>query len=337
MPKRILLISLGSIGRRHLRNTKELLPDAELCVWRHKPGDIPAEAEGVAMVYSLQDALAFAPDAVMVSSPASFHGVQCAPFAQDGTPIFVEKPLEASVAGLPPLQAALEVGQGLLFVGYVLRFQPIMAALRDVLMSGVIGEVRTAHISTGQYLPDWRPDSDYREGVSAKADLGGGVLLELSHELDYARWFFGPPSSVTAEAGKMSALEMDVEDSATVIYGYLDKRVTISVDFLQRVAVMTLKVVGSEATLEADLIAETARIVAPSGVTDLHLPQLAQGNEMYLRQFDAFFAKAFADYAPRFDGSREIGFATFEDAAAVLGLVDAAKRSAASGQRVAGG
>ena len=228
----------------------------------------------------------------------------------------------------------MDAGKGLLFVGYVLRFQPIMAALKSILDSQKIGVVRTAHIATGQYLPDWRPDADYRDGVSAQASLGGGVLLELSHELDYARWFFGQPQTVTSEAGKLSDLDMDVEDSATVIFGYPKTRVTINIDFLQRVAAMTLKVVGSEATLEADLVAETARICAADGVRDLDLPKLTQGNEMYLRQFDAFFTQAFEDYTPVFEESRNSAFARFEDALAVVELVEAAKQSAAAGKRV---
>ena len=107
MARRILLVSLGSIGRRHLRNTQALLPEAELCIWRHRPGDTPPEAEGIPVVYSQAEALAFAPDAVMVSSPASFHAVQSAPFAAKGVPIFVEKPLEASADALAPLETAL--------------------------------------------------------------------------------------------------------------------------------------------------------------------------------------------------------------------------------------
>lgn len=334
MERRILLISLGSIGHRHLRNAKELMPDAKMCIWRHKPGDIPPEAEGISVVYSEADAFDFAPDAVMISSPASFHAAQCTPFARQGIPIFVEKPLEVSSAALEPLKAALDHGKGVFFVGYVLRFQPIMAALKDFIDSQKIGTVRTAHIATGQYLPDWRPDADYRDGVSAQAALGGGVLLELSHELDYARWFFGQPKTVTAEAGKVSGLDMDVEDNATVIFGYPQARVTINIDFLQRVAAMTLKVIGSEATLEADLIAETARVNAPSGVEELDLPKLSHGNEMYLRQFDAFFTQAFAEYAPRFEGSRDSAFARFDDALAVVELAEAAKQSTATGRRI---
>ncbi|WP_299968632.1 Gfo/Idh/MocA family oxidoreductase [uncultured Roseobacter sp.] len=332
--KRILLVSLGSIGRRHLRNIKTLMPGAELCVWRHKPGPAPAEARGLQVVHTAADALAFAPDAVLVSSPAAKHAAQCSPFAERGVPIFVEKPLETSVDKLAGLEAALQRGQGLLFVGYVLRFQPIMAFLKDALASGCVGEIRTAQISTGQYLPDWRPGSDYRDGVSARADLGGGVLLELSHELDYARWFFGHPRSVTAETARLSGLEMDVEDHASIILGYDQRQITVSVDFLQRVPCMTLKVVGSAGTLHADLIEETAVIATPDGQQDLTTPKMEAGNDMYLCQFDAFLDRAFDDYVPQYDASEAADFARFEDARAVLELVDAARQSSLSGKRV---
>ncbi|MGZ2259826.1 Gfo/Idh/MocA family protein [Roseobacter sp. A03A-229] len=333
-PKRILLISLGSIGRRHLRNIQTLIPEATLCVWRHKPGSLPQEADGVEMAYSLANALAFLPDAVLVSSPASMHAAQCVPFAERGLPIFVEKPLEISADALPPLEAALAKGNGLLFVGYVLRFQPILGFLRHSIHEGLVGEVRTAQISTGQYLPDWRPDSDYRDGVSAQSKLGGGVLLELSHELDYARWLFGHPATITAETGHISALDIDVEDQATIIYGYPDRQVTISIDFLQRVPAMTLKVVGAEATLYADLIEETAELRTPEGRQVLDVPKMETGNDMYLRQFDAFLGHAFDDYVFQSEASAKAGFATFGEAKAVLDLVDAARMSARTGQRI---
>ncbi|QJF52873.1 Gfo/Idh/MocA family protein [Roseobacter ponti] len=334
MARRILLISLGSIGRRHLRNVRKMLPDAEICIWRHRPGDTPSEADGAAFVYSAEDALSFAPDAVLISSPASFHAEQCALFCARGIPVFVEKPLEVSQSRLAPLHAALSTGGGKLFVGYVLRFQPVMAALRQALDDGVVGKVRLAHIATGQYLPDWRADADYRDGVSAQAALGGGVLLELSHEVDYARWFFGQPQSVTAETGRFSGLDMDVEDAATMVLGYPDKQVSITVDFLQRVPAMTLKVTGSEGTLHADLITETARISTPAGEQVPDLPKMESGNEMYLRQLDAFLCEAFDDYAPAFEGSRNSPHAGFEDAGAVLGIVDAARLSALEGRRI---
>lgn len=332
--KRILLISLGSIGCRHLRNIRTLMPEAVLCVWRHKQSARPTGLEGIDIVYSLADALAFTPDAVLVSSPAPFHAEQCAPFAELGLPVFVEKPLEVSTAALLPLEKAMAKGKGLLFVGYVLRFQPILAELRERIDDGIVGVVRTAHIATGQYLPDWRPDCDYRDGVSAKSELGGGVLLELSHELDYARWFFGVPETISAQLGKFGELDMDVEDNATVICGYRKQQVTVNVDFLQRVPSMTLKVVGAEGTLHANLIDETAVVLSPNGKVQLELQKMENGNEMYLRQFDAFLSRAFSDHKVHYEGSATAPFATLDDARGVLEMTDAARTSSKTGRRV---
>lgn len=337
MTKRILIVSLGSIGQRHLRNARDLLPGAEFAVWRHNKSAGVSEAEtDVHTVYSAQDAIDFNPDAVIVASPASTHVEKAAPFIDRGVNVFIEKPLEIHSDKVSGLAQRCAAGGGFVMIGYVLRFQPIMSAIKSFLAEGGVGDVRTALMQTGQYLPDWRPSDDYRNGVSAQKDLGGGVMLELSHELDYARWFFGEPESVIASLGRLSQLDIDVEDSAHVLYEYTDKRVAIQIDFLQRVARMHLQVIGSEATLEVDLISETGTLfepAAPSG-RKIEFPRQATGNEMYLRQFDVFFAKSFAEYVPRYEGSRAYdGYAKVDDAIAVLRLVDAAKQSNIEGRR----
>ena len=74
---------------------------------------------------------------------------------------------------------------------YNLRFLPSLQAYRERIQFGVIGKVLSVRCEIGQYLPSWRPGSDYRQAVSASRALGGGALLELSHEIDYLRWIFG--------------------------------------------------------------------------------------------------------------------------------------------------
>lgn len=338
MTKRILIVSLGSIGQRHLRNARELLPSADFSVWRHNKNAGVSEAEaGVETVYSLEDAIGFNPDAVIVASPASTHVEKAAPFIDRGVNVFIEKPLELHSGKVEGLSERCAAGGGFVMIGYVLRFQPIMAAIKAFLADGGVGEVRTALVQTGQYLPDWRPSEDYRKGVSSRKDLGGGVMLELSHELDYARWFFGEPDSVMASLGRLSQLEIDVEDSAHVLFEYADKRVAIQIDFLQRVARMHLQVIGSKATLDVDLISETGTLIEPGAPAgrEVEFPKQTTGNEMYLRQFDVFFTNSFSDYDPRFEGSRDYNeYATVADAMSVLRLVDAAKESNSEGRRV---
>ena len=90
-------------------------------------------------------------------------------------------------------------------VGYNLRYLPSLSRFRDLINEGLVGGPLSVRCEIGQYLPNWRPDTDYRTGVTARSDLGGGVLLELSHEIDYLRWIFGEVEWVSSWVG-MSAI-----------------------------------------------------------------------------------------------------------------------------------
>jgi predicted dehydrogenase len=335
--QRILCISLGSIGKRHLRNVRSLLPNARIAVWRqHSRSDVvPDGADEVAT--DLQAALAFAPDAVLVSSPASEHIANARPFAQRHVPLFVEKPLAANSEELGNFSELSATSRGFMMVGYVLRFLPALHAIKKHLQDGVVGQIHTARIEVGQYLPDWRPGGDYRENVSSQRKLGGGALLELSHEIDYATWLFGWPQSVLCSTARLSAMEIDVEDSAHLMLEYPDKRVSLQLDFLQRVATMAVQIVGSKGTLMADLIKEELRLIDPAHPTGrlLDATKLPNGNDIYLRQFDFFFSKALPHYVPVYKQTPDFDqWAGIEHSEKILKLVDIAKQSSDSGTRL---
>ncbi len=334
---KILCISLGSIGQRHLRNTRALLPDAEIAVFRQYTRADSVVPEGAnKLLSSMDEALQFAPDAVIISSPASEHIKNALPFLDNDIPLFIEKPLADNSEEIANFLKAAKHAKGFVMLGYVLRFLPALHVIRSLLADGTLGKVHTARIEVGQYLPDWRPESDYREGVSAQKKLGGGALLELSHEIDYATWLFGFPSSLQSSRETLSALEIDVEDSAHITMEYPDKRVAIQLDFLQRVANMAVQIVTEKGTLYADLIKETLHFItpeAPDGVT-IDANPLPNGNDIYLRQFDFFFAKSLGNYQPKYDES--VDFTEYSDvmhAASVLKLVDLAKEASDKGQR----
>ncbi|BDW90347.1 Gfo/Idh/MocA family protein [Thalassospira tepidiphila] len=340
--KKILLISLGSIGRRHLKNTRELLPNAEIAVFRQytkNDGVVPVGAD--ILLGSIGDAISFAPDAVIISSPATEHVRYSLPFIERGIPVFLEKPLSHTSDHIDEFATIVTESNVFLMIGYVLRFLPILHEVRSLMAAGTLGRVLTAHVEVGQYLPDWRPETDYRLGVSAQKSLGGGCLLELSHELDYATWLFGLPDSVICSASKLSDLDIDVEDSAQVFLEYGpqngSKTVHVQLDFLQRTANMFLQIVGTEATLQADLINENLLLKTPSNPngTAVDATRLENGNELYLRQFDYFFSRSLKAYQDRFEET-----ASFKDAvdvrhaANVMRLIDLAKASNAKGKRL---
>lgn len=334
---KILCISLGSIGKRHLRNARTLLPEATIAVYRqHTRENSPAPEGANMLLSSFEEAIAFAPDAVLISSPASEHVANALPFVQKNIPLFIEKPLAARAEALGAFPAACAASKGFIMVGYVLRFLPALHAIKAYVESGLLGKVHTARIEVGQYLPDWRPADDYRKGVSAQEKLGGGALLELSHEIDYATWLFGFPQSLQCSRAQLSDLEIDVEDSAHILMEYPDKRIALQLDFLQRNANMAVQIVGEKGTLMADLIKEELTLISPEHAQGkrLQAEKLPNGNDIYLRQFDAFFARAIAGYAPRYEQSKDFAsFATIASATSVLELVDAAKKASDTGTR----
>jgi predicted dehydrogenase len=177
--------------------------------------------------------------------------------------------------------------------------------------------VVTVLAEVGQYLPDWRPGTDYRKGVSARKDLGGGVLLELSHEFDYLRWFFGDFEVAYCHAGSTGVLDIDVEDRADVIMaGGNDIVANLHLDFLQRKPTRTCKVIGSDGTLVWDAIGNSVALYGHGKSELLFEDKAGDRNQMYLDLLARFWRVSRGDAAPL------IGL---EHARQTLRLVDQAK------------
>jgi predicted dehydrogenase len=150
------------------------------------------------------------------TGPASIHLSHAHEAAAAGAHLFIEKPLANTADGIPSLLAECRAKGLTVLVAYNFRFYPPLQILRDAVLSGRIGRVVSVRAEVGQYLPDWRPGADYRQGVTARAELGGGALLELSHEIDYIRWIIGEVTAVGARVARLGNLEIDVEDVAEI-------------------------------------------------------------------------------------------------------------------------
>jgi predicted dehydrogenase len=249
---RILLVSLGSIGRRHLANLRQLEPDAEICILRRAIDP----ALGAKQIITLEAALAFAPDAALICSPAPQHVAVATALAARGIALFIEKPLSHDLTGVTELLTLAREKSAPLMVGYCLRYFAPLREMRDQVLAGKIGRLLHIHAEVGQHLADWRPGSDYRASVTAQKKLGGGALLELSHEIDYALWFGGEVESVTAQLGTVGILGVDVEDTTDLQLRFRNGVLgTIHLDLLQRPPRRICRIIGTEGTLTLDLLA----------------------------------------------------------------------------------
>jgi predicted dehydrogenase len=288
-----LIVGLGSIGRRHLANLRRLAPAADITVLRHASASdadtIPHGADRV--VHDLSDALAADPGFAIIASAAPFHVPAAAVLAAAGVHMLIEKPLADSLDGVDDLLEACARERVVLMVGYHLRFDQSLLRVRREINDGAIGRVVGIRAEVGQYLPDWRPSSDYREGVSARRDLGGGVVLELSHELDYVRWLCGEIESVQAVTGQLGGLEIDVEDVAEILLRFEDGAIgNVHLDMLQRSSTRSCKVIGTDGVLSWNgLDGQASIFTAQDGQwSELCAPTSDRRNDIYEAELAQF-------------------------------------------------
>jgi predicted dehydrogenase len=324
---RILIVGHGSIGKRHLVLARELLPKADIRVLRHQvTNEIPEFSNGC--FSNIEEAIVFAPQIAVIANPAPFHIATAQALAEVGVHLLIEKPLSVSLDGVTQLLETCRKQGTVLLTGYNLRFLPSLQRFRDLLDEGVVGKVLSVRCEIGQNLRSWRPDSDYREGVSARRELGGGVLLELSHELDYLRWIFGEVDWVKATISRQSSLEIDVEDTAQLTLGFAptddDHHLigSVNLDFIRHDTTRLCTAIGESGSLRWNgLTGEVALYEA--GVNEWHelFCHPHQRDDSYRAEWKNFIACA---------TEHQIPLTTGEDGLKVLQIVEAARISAAS-------
>ncbi|HEX5328685.1 Gfo/Idh/MocA family oxidoreductase, partial [Sulfuricurvum sp.] len=168
-----------------------------------------------------------------------------------------------------------------IYVGYVLRFHPIFERIKSRL--GTETPIAVS-IKSGSYLPSWRPQRDYRTLYSASKEQGGGVLLDLSHEIDYAQWLFGPLTLLSAYQSKMSDLEIDSDD-ITVITAQTPAKthMNISLDYISKIPLREIVILTNTQTLIADLIANTLKIGTRDGEIETITLEPFERNELFIQ------------------------------------------------------
>ncbi len=288
--KKVAVIGLGNIATRHRHNLKLLFPKVELLAMSAS-GRIPQEdineCDGIAT--SIDELIQAQVELVIVASPAPFHAQHSIPFIEAGIPTLIEKPVSTSVEDAEAINRAIELHQTPVSIGYCLRYLPSAQKLKALLEQGIIGTLYNAHIEIGQYLPDWRPNKNYRDSVSAQKRLGGGALFELSHELDYAQWLLGPLQVKHAILRTSEVLALDVEDMADIIaLTDLGAVATIHLDFLQRKAHRKCSFVGSEGRIDWDLILNELTLITATETSVLYREPKWDKNQMYLAMIEDF-------------------------------------------------
>ena len=246
----VLIIGLGSIARKHIYAIETLCIDAKIYALRSNLG---AEIEaGVENIYDL-DNVDVLFDFAIISNPTHLHYQFIENLALKNIPLFIEKPAIHSLENADKLVKLIDDKKINTYVACNLRFHPCITFLKDKIHTESL-RINEVNVYCGSYLPDWRPGKDFRTIYSANAAMGGGVHLDLFHELDYTTWLFGLPNNSSSIIRNVSSLNIDAIDYANYNFQYPSFTANIILNYYRRKPKRQIEIVLEEETWTVDLI-----------------------------------------------------------------------------------
>jgi len=247
---RILVIGGGSIGERHVRCFLQTdRAEVSLCEINPAVRDRLAGQYALAAVFdTMDDALAAgAWDAAVVCTPAHIHVPLAIQLAKHGVHTLIEKPLSTTMEDVDTLSASVDESGTLCAVAYVYRSHPALAAMKEAIASGRVGQPVQVVVNSGQHFPFYRPA--YRETYYTDRALGGGAIQDaLTHFVNAVEWLVGPTTRLVADAEHLVLNGVDVEDTVNVLARNGDVLVSYSLNQHQHPNETSITVIGDQAT-----------------------------------------------------------------------------------------
>lgn len=251
---KVLICGLGSIASQHIKALKLIEEAVEIYALRSDPN--AATVDGVINIFKLDD-LEF--DFAIISNPTQAHYEYINLLTDKGIHMMIEKPPVSSLENIAVLLKKIENIKIKTYVACNLRFHPCLVFLKNYLQNGNSKVINEVNIYCGSYLPDWRPNKDFRKIYSAIPELGGGVHLDLFHELDYTHWLFGKPLKTSSVLKNVSSLDIKAVDYANYLLEYKNFSANIILNYYRRDAKRTIEIVFQNQTILIDLIKNTVK------------------------------------------------------------------------------
>ena len=327
MLDRILVIGGGSIGQLHYKIAKILLPNSE-CLHLQQREFI--FLSGAKFIHGDQytKAMAFKPNLVIVAGPATTHIRSAIPFAHLGSHLLIEKPLgvDRDYDLINSLEEICVKNGVICQIGYNLRFLQSLIEFKKLIRSRHIGKVHTFKCEVGQNINTWRASNSPSDSVSISQSLGGGVLNELSHDIDYLLWIFGKCKWVTSVLLNQCMKSIDVEDTAHLIIGFDDADVssnvvgTVSIDFIRHDCIRECIVIGEFVSISWDGISGEVKVLM-SGEKKWKIvfsQPIQSREESYIAEWKTLICAI---------NNHDIAYPNISDGLKVVRVIDAAKKS----------
>ncbi|MHB9002828.1 MAG: Gfo/Idh/MocA family protein [Coriobacteriia bacterium] len=313
VPETVLVAGSGSIAARHVRNLLDLgVSDVVLVSGRDLSGE---PAFGDSRIRTFRALPNNCPPVAIVATDTDRHVEVARELVAAGTHVLIEKPIAPAISPEISLLASDADSKGLVVkVAYNMRFLPAIQRIRALLADGVIGQPLFARIEVGQWLPDWRPDRDYREAYSGSSVRGGGVGLDLSHEIDYMSLLLGMPARWDVARTNTGTLGLECDEIFEGIYTYETGMLcSVHLDYLERVPRRRIRLVGGAGWIECDIAGGRLSVSDGKGSWCDEAPEMFDLPATYTAELAAFFAEI---------AGQESGLATLTEAIDVLRLLE---------------
>lgn len=247
---RVLIIGLGSIARKHIYALKSV--DNSVMIYALRSNENAKQIEGIINIYSFNEINDLNIDFVILSNPTGNHLQYLKELERIRKPLFIEKPL-FDTTGKAQEELVQDITSSNIptYVACNLRFLDAIIKIREMVQSERVNEV---NVYCGSYLPDWRPGVDYKTVYSANKDMGGGVHLDLIHELDYIYWIFGKPELTKSTFRSKSSLGITAYDYANYLWFYDAFVVNVVLNYFRKDAKRSLEIVCESGTYYVDLL-----------------------------------------------------------------------------------
>ena len=295
--KLILIVGYGNMGRRHASHINTVAPSIEIIFLSQKK----IYDSNYVIYNDLSHAIAKKPDAAIISNAVISHCDIALSLIQAGVHVLIEKPLSNSYESAKKFYyETLKYPEIKVLIGYQLHFQPGFREVFKIVQKKHLGRILYSTSRVSHYLPLWRP-SNYINSVSANRSLGGGVLLELSHEYDYLRTLFGIPQSIKCKQLQISDLHIDVEDIALSLFEYENGMIVkVHQDMVTEPPSRSLTIVGSKGTLFWDIRKDLVQIYRrdTKNYENIYTSQEDRKEIPYLNEINHFFDCILSDKKP---------------------------------------
>jgi predicted dehydrogenase len=240
---RVLVAGCGSIGKRHARVLRQLgVKTLYACdPMPEQVAAASAEARFDDAAATLEEGLAFKPDAVFLCTPPALHVPQAMQAIRSGCHVFSEKPLSSSLDGIGELEDLIARTGGKFMVGLCFRFHKGLLLARRMLEEGRIGRIVSIRALMGEHLPDL---------YLAKCN----GAFELMHDIDLAIWFAGRDvRSVRCIHGGFSDIGIEAPDLVELLMEFPDRcAASVHLDFFQLPRRRQIELMGTRGTITVE-------------------------------------------------------------------------------------